>query len=1727
MFRRIGFICVFAFFAVMASAAVTITPKKPSKVSGCYQISDAEELYGFASIVNGTDGFKRDTAACGKLVNDIVVNENVLDGSGNLNVADTANFAQWKPMMQFRGKFDGNSHTISGLYVNGRDSFSALFGVLYRHEEDSTVIIRNLGVVGSYFFSHSYVGAIVGYADGGAIVSIENCFSNSRVESDGNYVGGLVGMSVATIQLKNVYNLGTVIAGSVAGGIAGYLYVGGVKVINAYNMGSVSIPSSSYRAGGLVGYVNSSEDASFENCFNMGSVTGELYIGGIVGDVGGTFLLMDEVYNAGTIVSEPGAVGNSIAGGLAGSVGAKAKIQNAYNTGTVSGGTFLSGIVGLAYADISLTNVYNAGTLLSNQSFSDYVKPIVFVDNSLYSSNCENVFYLNESYSSSECGKSVTSEQLEDGSIAYLLHNSFYDSVDASVWGQDVGNEAYPNFRGSITGASLSSFEDLILHTYDGDATNLPVKYLPGFELRLPVVTQDGRAFYGWFDNAEYSGNAVKVIPATATGTLEFWAGFKTEYSITYETDGGTLDSAAAKSYISGDGVALLDPLPRDGYIFRGWYESGDFSGNRVRTIGTKETGDKTFYARWFAKKAPSTDGSGCYVISDASDLYGFAAIVNGSDGFTQDSDACGKLTKDIVVNENVLTVNGTLNVADTADFIEWTPIMYFKGVFDGQGHTISGLYFNDDDEYADAIGLFGLVQNAEIKNLGVVGSFFRGNSCLGGVVGLSVDSLKMENVFNKSRIEADAQSAGGLLGAAVSLGFVEIRNSYNMGAVTGNGDVGGLVGYASDVSMRFVNVYNVGSVTCNNNNPSYAYVGGIVGYSSSDMEILNGFNVGAVSGREYVGGIVGMTSEDFIFVNVYNAGRLTISGNGSYVHAIVGYAYSYIRDHVYNNVFYQDSEWPDTIGSAVTGEMVENGSLAYLLHNFVSDSVDATVWGQDVGTDDYPNFSGSVIGITSAAFEDLVLHSCAEETSELPDKYVPGYVFTLPKPECENYVFWGWFDNPEYTGEPVEDIPATATGTQEFWGKFGSTYNITYETNGGTLDSDAAEFYVNGVNTPLTKNVYRSGYIFTGWFESDDFSGDRLFEIGSGATGDKVLYARWFKIKKPSKDADGCYVIKNVSELYGFAALVNGTSSTFGEDDACASLDSDIVVNENVTDKYGDINEADSAGFMPWTPINGFAGKFDGKGHVIRGLYFNESERPSDCDGEYGCGFFGWLAEAPNKDTIVIENVGIEDSYFAYHDYGVGALVGVVQGVSYTNRITHVRISNCYSTSTVVGDGYVGGIVGKVVRLTSSVIENCYNTGKIVARDHAAGGLVGAVDVDTDLKMVNSYNAGPIMVASYRKSGLSLVGQDYSEVDVENSYYLKVFDDDDEYYGFAVTPEQFENGSVAIVLHDGVNGSIWGQDVGKESLPNFSGKVKNPTAKQYNVTFHTFEGDTLSYFKKYVAGLPRTLPDTAFRVGYLFEGWYADSALLNPVSLIDTSDRGDLDFYAMWTPKLYYIWIYKNIGWGGEVVGQSSNYSYMYGDTVELEAVPNEGFKFGYWGDILDSVNAKRQIVVVRDSIFTVYFNRISSSSVSSSSSAKSSSSTAKAKSSSSSDKVSSSSKNGKSSSSKGAKSSSSCRGDECGKDMPIVIELLCNGKKCSDALAAEVTMPQFHVTVVGRDIQVMEARVGSPYALFDLQGGIVLSGQVGKVDFTIPAPHSGSYLVRVGNWTKRVTVR
>ena len=112
------------------------------------------------------------------------------------------------------------------------------------------------------------------------------------------------------------------------------------------------------------------------------------------------------------------------------------------------------------------------------------------------------------------------------------------------------------------------------------------------------------------------------------------------------------------------------------------------------------------------------------YEISNAGQLYWFAGLVNGTlSGVTQNTSANAVLTADIIVNENVLKSDGTLN---EGTFKEWTPIATsaspYTGIFDGQNHTISGLYFNQEDSYN--VGLFSR-NNGKIANAGILDSYF------------------------------------------------------------------------------------------------------------------------------------------------------------------------------------------------------------------------------------------------------------------------------------------------------------------------------------------------------------------------------------------------------------------------------------------------------------------------------------------------------------------------------------------------------------------------------------------------------------------------------------------------------------------------------------------------------------------------------------------------------------------------------------------------------------------------------------------------------------------------------------------------------------------------------------------------------------------------------------------------------------------------------------------
>ena len=164
-----------AMLTVSAHAVRTIASEEPDFVDGCYQISTAEQLYGFAEIVNGTSGNLtsyaglRDSIACGKLTADIVVNENVLDADGNLNVADTAEFVPWVKIREFLGSFDGQGHAISGLYFNSTDYDQVgLFSSVGSYSETASSMeasIKNVRLVDTYFHASYNVAGIIGVVD--------------------------------------------------------------------------------------------------------------------------------------------------------------------------------------------------------------------------------------------------------------------------------------------------------------------------------------------------------------------------------------------------------------------------------------------------------------------------------------------------------------------------------------------------------------------------------------------------------------------------------------------------------------------------------------------------------------------------------------------------------------------------------------------------------------------------------------------------------------------------------------------------------------------------------------------------------------------------------------------------------------------------------------------------------------------------------------------------------------------------------------------------------------------------------------------------------------------------------------------------------------------------------------------------------------------------------------------------------------------------------------------------------------------------------------------------------------------------------------------------------------------------------------------------------------------------------------------------------------------------
>ena len=192
----------------------------------------------------------------------------------------------------------------------------------------------------------------------------------------------------------------------------------------------------------------------------------------------------------------------------------------------------------------------------------------------------------------------------------------------------------------------------------------------------------------------------------------------------------------------------------------------------------------------------PQTDGNGNYELSTAAELYWFANYVNSGN-----TSANAKLTADITMNDGVLDSNGDLN---SGSFDAWTPIgegaddKAYSGEFNGNGHTISGLYCEDTGK--NNIGLFGKANNdAYIHDLGLKDSYFSGNSWVAGICG-DFGGGRIENCWNAATVISNSNNSDGCCAGGIAASCwtnASVKGCYNIGKVTAQYDTqcGGICG--------------------------------------------------------------------------------------------------------------------------------------------------------------------------------------------------------------------------------------------------------------------------------------------------------------------------------------------------------------------------------------------------------------------------------------------------------------------------------------------------------------------------------------------------------------------------------------------------------------------------------------------------------------------------------------------------------------------------------------------------------------------------------------------------------------------------------------------------------------------------------------------------------------------------------------------------------------------
>ena len=723
------------------------------------------------------------------------------------------------------------------------------------------------------------------------------------------------------------------------------LYAGvtrNLRILDSYMRGEHDI-------GGICGR---NEGGTIQNCYSAATVCGDSYIGGICGRSRSNSII-ENCYNAGNVYGN----GRSI-GGICGynfSI-----IENCYNVGKVNGKFYVGGIVGESSGydnTIWIKDCYNRGNVIGD------TKDIGGIGGYIGSSLVENC------YSQATVSGNTNVGGICGNSNKVDFQNAYYDS-----------NLYTGNAIGYLKDATTEKTEGKPSQAFESGE----IAYLLQADREEPVWGQT------------LSGNDVQTYPVLGGAKV---------YQVT-EYKGCIESTGIAGTTYNNANAPVFEPHV---------YENGFCTICSAYEPAVLTTGKYDIDAN-----GEKTDSDEAYEIGNAGQLYWFAGLVNGTltDGTAQNLKANVVLTADITVNEDLLTSINTDddgNVTNGSSFKAWRPMGmadekgnltgWYTGIFDGNGHSISGLYVNRDEAADDVhtwfkscIGLFGYYSGVT-RNLSVLDSYMRGKDCIGGICGYN-DGGTIQNCYSAATVCGDSY-IGGICGRSRSNSIIE--NCYNAGNVYGNGrSIGGICGYNFSI---IENCYNVGKVN------GKFYVGGIVGESSgydNTIWIKDCYNRGNVIGdTKDIGGIGGYIGSSLV-ENCYS--QATVSGNTN-VGGICGnsnkvdFQNAYYDSNLYtgNAIGYlKDATIKQTEGKP--SQAFESGEITYLLQ---ADREEA-IWGQTLSGNDvqtYPVLGGARV------YQNITYQDCAKDEAHTVYTYAneqkqESYDYTLQEvkakePKC------------------------------------------------------------------------------------------------------------------------------------------------------------------------------------------------------------------------------------------------------------------------------------------------------------------------------------------------------------------------------------------------------------------------------------------------------------------------------------------------------------------------------------------------------------------------------------------------------------------------------------------------------------------------------------------------------------------------------------------------------